>query len=86
MPFAVSNYLFGVTSVRFWPFLAASSLGIVPGTLFLLVPRRAGKSLSEAAELSAWQWALLAAGVLATAATAVILTRFAKRELEGERV
>ncbi len=83
VPFAVSNYLFGLTSVRFWPFLAASSLGILPGTLFYLSLGVAGKSLSEVGDFSAWQWALLAAGVLVTAATAVILTRFAKKELES---
>ncbi len=86
VPFAVSNSLFGLTSVRFWPFLAASSLGILPGTLFYLSLGVAGKSLSRMGELSGWQWALIAAGVLATAATAVILTRFAKKELESRAV
>ena len=43
VPFALSNYLFGLTPVRFWPFLATSSLGILPGTLLLPVPRRRGK-------------------------------------------
>jgi uncharacterized membrane protein YdjX (TVP38/TMEM64 family) len=86
VPFALSNYLFGVTSVAFWPFLAASSFGILPGTLFYLSLGAAGKSLSEKGELSAWEWALLAAGLLATAAAAVILTRYAKKELESRRV
>jgi len=82
VPFALSNYLFGLTPVRFGPFLAASSLGILPGTLFYLSLGVAGKSLSKMGELDAWQWALIAAGVLATATTSLILTRYAKNELE----
>lgn len=81
VPFALSNYLLGVTSVAFWPFLAASSLGIVPGTVFYLSLGAAGRSLSEKGELSAWEWGLLAAGLLATAAAAIFLARVAKKEL-----
>ena len=86
VPFAVSNYLFGLTSVRFWPFLAASSLGILPGTLFYLSLGVAGKSLREVGpremeELSAAVGAP-GRGSLATAATAVILTA-SRRRLEN---
>ena len=31
-PFALSNYLYGLTAVDFWPYLAATLLGFAPGT------------------------------------------------------
>jgi uncharacterized membrane protein YdjX (TVP38/TMEM64 family) len=32
-PFALSNYLYGVTAVGFWPYITATFLGFLPGTL-----------------------------------------------------
>ena len=33
LPFAISNYLYGLTSVDFWSYLAGTFLGFAPGTL-----------------------------------------------------
>ena len=32
LPFALSNYLYGLTSVKFKPYVLASWLGMLPGT------------------------------------------------------
>lgn len=32
-PFALSNYLYGVTSVDFWEYMAGTLIGFFPGTL-----------------------------------------------------
>jgi uncharacterized membrane protein YdjX (TVP38/TMEM64 family) len=32
-PFALSNYMYGLTAVRFWPYITATLIGFAPGTL-----------------------------------------------------
>lgn len=81
IPFSISNYLYGLTSVRFAPYVLASWIGMLPGTFLYVYLGAAGKSLGEKHEKSPWEWALLGAGLLATIAVTVILTRVAKKEL-----
>lgn len=81
IPFSVSNYLYGLTSMRFAPYVLASWIGMLPGTFLYVYLGAAGKSLGEKQEKSPWEWALLGAGLLATIAVTVILTRVAKKEL-----
>lgn len=84
IPFSLSNYLYGLTSVRFLPYLAASWAGMLPGTFLYVYLGVAGKSVGESGQRSPWEWALLGAGLLATVAVTVLLTRVAKKELEGK--
>ncbi len=83
IPFSLSNYLYGLTSVRFLPYFAASWVGMLPGTILYVSLGAAGRRLGEKGAKSQWEWVLLGAGLLATAAVAVILTRVAKRELKN---
>jgi uncharacterized membrane protein YdjX (TVP38/TMEM64 family) len=83
MPFALSNYLFGLSSVPFVPYLVASSIGMIPGILFYVYLGAAGKSLLENGARGPWDWALLAAGLVTSAIMAVVLTRVAKKQLKG---
>ena len=85
VPFSLSNYFFGLTSVRFGPYVAATAVGMLPGTFFYVYLGVAGKSLGEKGERSTLEWVVLGAGLLFTAATAVILTRVAKKELKSRR-
>jgi uncharacterized membrane protein YdjX (TVP38/TMEM64 family) len=83
IPFSLSNYLYGLTSVRFLPYLVASWAGMLPGTLLYVALGAAGKTVGEKGERSPWEWVLLGAGLLATAAVTVLLARVAKKELAG---
>lgn len=83
IPFSLSNYLYGLTSVRFLPFVVASWAGMLPGSLLYVALGAAGKNVGEKGERSPWEWALLGAGLLATAAVTVLLARVAKKELKG---
>jgi len=47
LPFALSNYLYGLTSVNFWPYILGSAIGFLPGTLAYVYFGQMGKSLSE---------------------------------------
>ncbi len=86
IPFSISNYLYGLTAVRFLPFVLASWLGMLPATFLYVYLGAAGKSVGEGGGRSPWEWALLGAGLLATVAVTVILTRLARKQLKTKKV
>lgn len=78
VPFSLANYFFGLTSVRFVPFVAATAVSMLPGLFFYVYVGAAGKTLGEV-QRSPWEWVILGAAVLATAAMAVVLNRVTKK-------
>lgn len=86
IPFSISNYLYGLTSVRLAPYVLASWAGMLPATLLYVYLGSTGKSVAGEARRSPWEWALLAAGLLATAAVTVILARVARKQLKNQKV
>lgn len=83
VPYSLSNYLYGLTPVRFWPYLLASWAGMLPATVLYVYLGAAGRAAAEGR--SAGEWALLAAGLVATAAATLMLTRAARRHLAEAR-
>lgn len=87
VPYSLGNYLFGLTGVRFWPYLLASWATMLPGTLVGVLVGHAGRTglsaLASGASPSAAEWALLAAGLLATVAASVWLGRRARAALQA---
>jgi uncharacterized membrane protein YdjX (TVP38/TMEM64 family) len=84
VPFSVSNYLYGLTPVAFGPYVLASWIAMMPATVLYVWIGAAGKAAAAAGEghgRSPAEWALLAAGLLATAAASIIITRAARRQL-----
>jgi uncharacterized membrane protein YdjX (TVP38/TMEM64 family) len=79
VPFNLQNYLFGVTEVGFYPYLAATFIGIMPGSLLYVFLGSLGHD--NGGKSAAWKWSFFALGILATAITAVIITRKAKVKL-----
>jgi len=86
VPFSLSNYLYGLTSVRLAPYLLASWIAMLPATFLYVSLGAAGESLGQGRARSPWEWALLAGGGAATVAVTVILTRVAKKELAKIRL
>ncbi len=84
-PFAFENYAFGVTAVRFWPFLLGSALGIVPGTIMNVWIGVIGRTAATG-EASLANWLLLGIGFAATVILTVWMTRKAKRKLAADGV
>ncbi|MEO8190438.1 MAG: TVP38/TMEM64 family protein [Acidobacteriota bacterium] len=84
VPFSLSNYLYGLTSVRFLPYLLASWIGMLPGTILYVAIGAAGHGSSKGK--SPIQWIFLGAGVLATAAVSIWLARVARKELKKKKV
>ena len=70
MPFGLANYAYGLTAIRFWPYLLASIVAIVPAnTLLVYLGHVAQAGLAAATggktPLHPAQYALLAVGILA---------------------
>jgi uncharacterized membrane protein YdjX (TVP38/TMEM64 family) len=88
VPFTLLNYGLGVTRVPFGTYLAASVLGMLPGTVLYVY---LGTLLTSAAQLLSGQhpssgWAgrlLFVSGLLATAAVVVLIGRAARRALDA---
>ena len=79
IPFNASNYFYGLTGVKFWPYVLASWLGMMPGTLLYVYLGTAGKvAVSAATGASAqhgWQyWTFLGVGLAATIVVTIWVT------------
>ena len=85
VPFNVQNYLYGLTSLCFWPCVLTSWVTMLPGTLLYVMLGQAGRAGLEVAGgqrlRSPAEWALLASGLLATLGLTLFLTRLVGRRL-----
>ena len=84
VPFVFSNYFYGLTAIRFWPYVFASLTGLMPLT-FLYVSFGAaarGALVEPAGPPGPWKWALLGAGVVVTTIATLYARRIVKRALE----
>ncbi len=85
VPFVFSNYFYGLTAIRFWPYVFASLTGLLPLT-FLYVSFGAaarGALVEPAGPPGTWKWALLAAGIVVTTIATLYARRVVKKALEA---
>ncbi|HEY8565622.1 MAG TPA: TVP38/TMEM64 family protein [Beijerinckiaceae bacterium] len=82
IPFAVTNYVFGVSNVGFWPFVATTALGILPATVVYVNLGSMGQTASRGGSVTVWEWALLVVGIIATVLAGVLVTRKARALLD----
>ena len=87
IPFNLSNYFYGLTGVRFWPYVLASWIGTTPGTLLYVYIGTAGKAAVAAATggeamKHGWQyWTFLGVGLVATIIVTIWVTKIARDAL-----
>jgi uncharacterized membrane protein YdjX (TVP38/TMEM64 family) len=86
IPFNLSNYFYGLTSVKFWPYVLASWIGMIPGTFLYVYIGTAGKAAVSAAAGEAvnhgWQyWTLMSVGLVATIVVTIWVTHIARDAL-----
>ncbi len=85
MPFSLGNYLFGLTAVAFWPYVAATAVAILPGVFMYAYIGYVGRQVAAGdATASTGRWILLVAGLVATAVVTVYITRLARRSLDEQ--
>src|SRR5437016_12699934 len=84
IPFNLSNYFYGLTAVKFWPYVLASWIGMMPGTFLYVYIGTAGKAAVSAAGGEAvkrgWQyWTFISVGLVATIVVTIWVTTIARR-------
>ena len=77
VPFSAQNWILGATRVDFWPYLAATFVGIMPGTLLYVWIT----SLGAGGGGGAAKWTFFAIGIAATLAVTVLVGRKARAKL-----
>jgi uncharacterized membrane protein YdjX (TVP38/TMEM64 family) len=76
---------FGLTAVKFWPYILATWIGTLPGTMMFVyfgAIGKAGLSAATDAPSSPAQTAFLIVGLIATVAVTIIITRVAQKALK----
>jgi uncharacterized membrane protein YdjX (TVP38/TMEM64 family) len=91
IPFNLSNYFYGLTAVKFWPYVLASWIGMMPGTLLYVYLGTAGKAGLQAASgadsgRSPLEWTFLGVGLAATIAVTIWVTKIARNALRKKDV
>jgi len=82
IPFNASNYFYGVTAIKFWPYVVASACGMLPGTLLYVYLGAAGKAgLGGERQHSLIEYIFFSLGLVATITVTIIVTRIAKKAL-----
>lgn len=88
IPFNLSNYFYGLTGVKFWPYVLASWIGMMPGTFLYVYIGTAGKAAVAAAAggeavQHRWQyWTLMGIGLAATIIVTIWVTNIARNALQ----
>lgn len=83
VPFNLQNYACGASSIGFWPYVAATGMGIAPGCLLYVYLGMAGRAASDGGTL---RWALLGLGLAATVAVTLLVGRRARAVLARKGV
>ncbi len=87
IPFNLSNYFYGLTGVKFWPYVLASWIGMMPGTFLYVYIGAAGKAAVAAAAggeamKHGWQyWTFTGVGLAATIIVTIWVTKIARDAL-----
>ena len=82
VPFGLQNYLYGLTRLRFVPYVLTSWIAMLPGTLlYVYLGLVAGSAAAGGGGRSPAEWALLVVGLLATLGVTVYITRLAQKQL-----
>ena len=86
IPFNLSNYLYGLTAIALVPYILASFVGMLPGTLLYVYLGTIGKLSLEASKggggKSTLEYVFLGIGLLATIIVTIVITRIARGALK----
>jgi uncharacterized membrane protein YdjX (TVP38/TMEM64 family) len=84
IPFNFSNYLFGLTAVRFWPYVVGTGAGILPGTLLYVYFGAVARAGLAGDQRTTAQWILTGVGLIATVAVTIYVTKVAARAIREQ--
>ncbi len=92
IPFNLSNYFYGLTGVRFWPYIIASWIGMMPGTFLYVYIGTISKAAVSAATggeavKHGWPyWSFLGVGLAATLIVTIWVAKIARNALKAAAV
>ena len=84
-PYVWLNYLLGLTAVKFWPYVLASWIGMIPGTVLYVYLGYAGKAGLEAVSgggKTSLEYIFLGIGFIITVFVTVFVTAIARKALK----
>jgi len=82
VPFNLQNYFFGITQIKFWHYVLATFVGIIPGVMLYLYLGAIGGALTGGGgEWGTAQWVFFGMGLAATIGVAFLVTKKAKEKL-----
>jgi uncharacterized membrane protein YdjX (TVP38/TMEM64 family) len=81
VPFSLSNYFYGLTAIRFWPYVLTSWLAMLPATVLYVYLGAAGKAAARGAGRTTLENAYLGLGLAATVVVTIYLTKVARKAL-----
>jgi len=82
-PFSLENYLYGLTQIRFWPYVLTSWLAMLPGTgLYVYIGHVTGAAMGSDWVRTPWEWTQLAIGLLATTVVMIYITKLSRSKLQ----
>mmetsp|Transcript_67504 Transcript_67504/g.158972 ORF Transcript_67504/g.158972 Transcript_67504/m.158972 type:complete len:144 (+) Transcript_67504:715-1146(+) len=79
LPFALSNYVYGLSKVGFGDFILATLLGFAPGTIGLVYAATTARELTEGASQP---WYVYAAGLVVTVALLKVVSDVASQAVK----
>ena len=83
VPFNLQNYFFGITQIKFWHYVLATFVGIIPGVILYLYLGAIGGALTGGGgEWGTAQWVFFGIGLAATIVVAFLVTKKAKEKLK----
>ena len=84
IPFNLSNYFYGITSITFAAYVLVSAIGMIPGTLLYAYLGAIGQAgvAGGGGGHSKWQYVLLGVGLVATIAVTILVSRIARNALK----
>jgi uncharacterized membrane protein YdjX (TVP38/TMEM64 family) len=80
-PFNLQNYGYGLTQIPAMHYVLASWIGMMPGTMMIVYVGHAVGSVAKGRERTSAEWTVLALGLVATIAVAIVAARIARRAL-----
>lgn len=81
-PFALLNYAFGLTRVKFLHYVIASWIAMLPATVLYVYLGSLARAGLKSGEKTPLEWAMYGVGLLATIAVTIIVTRMAKKAIK----
>jgi uncharacterized membrane protein YdjX (TVP38/TMEM64 family) len=82
VPFNLQNYMFGVSDIKFWHYVGATFIGIMPGTALYVYLGAIGAAAGSSGSGGVLKWTFFGIGLVATVVVTVLITRRAKARLE----